>query len=122
MLVVTTSFLLFAVVVCSLLPNIQFGNVIYSDATRGVNTTATFSCDNGLVLDGSSVRTCTTGQSANGSWTGSQPSCERKYSLEYTEIVHSIYFCVKLLRYRCCIYLGNTHLNVKYSDIGVVYI
>ena len=45
--------------------------------TEGVfGDTVTYTCDRGFQLSGDSMRTC----QSDGIWTGSAPTCDRKYS------------------------------------------
>ena len=56
---------------CERLPDISNGEVELSGRTVG--STATYSCNQGFVLVGSSTRIC----QSNGQWSGSEPSCGR---------------------------------------------
>jgi len=47
------------------------------EAPRFVGTTATYNCNTGYMLSENNVRTCQ--DVDNGTWTGSDPSCNRKY-------------------------------------------
>ena len=42
------------------------------------SATATYSCDEGFYLNGASTRTCGDGTGKIGSWSGSEPSCDRE--------------------------------------------
>ena len=56
---------------CERLQDIRNGQVDLSGRTVG--STATYSCNRGFVLVGSSTRIC----QSNGQWSGSEPSCGR---------------------------------------------
>ena len=56
---------------CERLPGISNGRVDLSGRTVG--STATYTCNQGFVLVGSSTRIC----QSNGQWSGSEPSCGR---------------------------------------------
>ena len=78
---------LFAGIECTPLPDVQNGRIEYdSDTTPNymLGTTATSICNNGFFLDlsvGNKVRTCEddNGLDDLGEFTGSQPTCVRKY-------------------------------------------
>ena len=55
---------------CGQLPDPTNGLVTLTGAVLG--STATYSCDTGFNLVGSTLRTC----QANGLWSGSAPTCE----------------------------------------------
>ena len=57
---------------CSSLSSPRYGRV--SVTTRDIGGRATYTCNSGFRLVGSSTRTCL----SNGSWSGSQPICNRK--------------------------------------------
>ena len=56
---------------CSPLKNIPYGKVKCTVKTPGGQ--ATYSCNNGYVLEGKSKRTCL----SNGVWSGKEPTCEQ---------------------------------------------
>jgi len=45
--------------------------------THFIDTTATYDCNTGYTLSGNNVRTCQ--DVGDGTWTGSDPSCNREY-------------------------------------------
>ena len=53
--------------------NIPNGMVEISPNDRTINSTATYSCNNGLSLDGNSVRFC----QMDGTWSGTEPTCSK---------------------------------------------
>ena len=55
---------------CANLSNPLNGTVVVSGTTVGDN--ATYSCDNGFLLQGVNRRVCTSG----GEWSGSAPTCQ----------------------------------------------
>ncbi|XP_064386487.1 seizure protein 6 homolog [Halichondria panicea] len=60
-------------VVCMSLPPTTNGGVSYSDPTLGLNTVATYTCNNGYALTGG----CTTGTCGSDEvWSGSAPTCQ----------------------------------------------
>ena len=46
-----------------------------------VDSTATYSCDDGFTLQGQSTRTC----QDDGQWSGSAPTCERKLDVAFMQ-------------------------------------
>ena len=75
----TTQFCFFSMAVpraiqCSALSDPAFGSVVLTG--RKVGSTATYSCNSGYVLDGSSLRVC----QQDGQWSGEAPTCRRMYS------------------------------------------
>ena len=80
-------FIAHTAVVCPLLENPSNGNV---SMTGGVyQDTVTYTCNNGFQLSGDPTRTC----GSDGQWSGSAPTCDRKYNLQYNLVIH----CVDLL-------------------------
>ena len=67
--------IIFSIVVnCSSVPDLNNGMVIYNSQGQDrtlVGATVTYTCDTGYTLSGSRMRTC----QANGTWTGSDPTC-----------------------------------------------
>ncbi len=68
-------------IACSDLPSLVNGNIDYSGAespgSRPVDTVATYTCNSGYTLNGSSTRTCR----SDGNdivWSRSAPICQRK--------------------------------------------
>ena len=60
---------------CGDAPGISHGEVTLGSSTFG--STATYSCDSGYELKGSSTRTC----GSNGQWSNEAPTCECKQNL-----------------------------------------
>lgn len=60
---------------CEILPDIQHGEIIYNRSNTF--SIATYSCDEGYVLDWTPALTC----DYNGSWSHQPPSCTSYYSL-----------------------------------------
>ena len=56
------------------------GNVTYTPEGIPplVNAIATYTCNDGYILNGTAMRTCEAAN--NGMWTGSEPECIREYS------------------------------------------
>ncbi len=54
----------------------------------GLGTEATYTCEDGLYLEGNEVRTCMDddGMDATGVWSGHKPSCVRKSLVLYTNV------------------------------------
>ncbi len=50
------------------------GMISYTDSTLGLNTVATYTCEDGLTPDRGSTRTC----ESDGEWSGSSPVCQGK--------------------------------------------
>ena len=67
----TDVFLLLTVVECGTLNATTNGQVNHTAGTT-FGHTATYSCDTGYTLEGSSTRTCQT----DGMWSGSEPTCQ----------------------------------------------
>ena len=65
---------------CRQLPALDHGRVSYSSNDYDYGSVATFSCDTGYQLQGTSQRTCHEGVRQAGSWSGTQPSCHSKSS------------------------------------------
>ena len=80
--------ILLTVIQCTPLPDIPNGRIEYGPDTTAnymLGTTATYICNDGFFLDlsvGNEVRTCEddNGLDDLGEFTGSQPTCVRKYS------------------------------------------
>ena len=73
----------FTVIKCSALPNIENGDIVYSDDISepyDYGTTATYQCDSGYELTGGdTVRTCTgDGSSPVVQWNGIETKCTGK--------------------------------------------
>jgi len=49
------------------------GRVMWTGLTPG--STATYSCDEGFVLNGTQIRTC----QSDGTWSDAAPTCDRMY-------------------------------------------
>ena len=68
------------VITCSDLPSPTFGDIDYGGAgstdNRPVNTVATYTCNTGYTLNGGTTRTC----GSDGVWSGSTPTCQRKWN------------------------------------------
>ncbi len=68
------------IVICSDLPSLTNGVIDYGGAvstnSRQVDTVATYTCDTGYTINGSSTRTC----ESDGMWSGSTPTCQRKWN------------------------------------------
>ena len=80
---------------CGLLPNITNGMLSYNPQGQDqtlVGATATFTCNTGYTLNGSSMRTCQTG----GAWSGSDPTCDGKYNVLQINEWPFIFLCNKL--------------------------
>ena len=84
-----------AVVDCGLLPNITNGMLSYSaqgqDQTL-LGVTVTYTCNTGYTVNGSSMRTCLT----DSAWSGSDPTCDGKYSVLQINEWPFIFLCNKL--------------------------
>ena len=53
-----------------------------------VGATASYTCNTGYTLSGNNMRTC---QEVNdGTWTGSDPSCNREFNLTFEVVTHCI--------------------------------
>ena len=82
------------VIMCPDLPDPENGDIEYSTdltATFEAPTTAVYKCDPGYSLvGGDTVRMCTgTGESTDGDWTGSAPTCDGKcLQLKLLNIFH----------------------------------
>ena len=64
-------------ILCQGLSSPSNGNIVLSNETFGVGTTATYSCDPGYVLTGEVTRTCEDrNRGTTGTWSGSMPVCE----------------------------------------------
>ena len=63
-----------AAVDCPTLANPMDGAVSMTEGVTG--DTVTYTCDAGFQLSGDTMRTC----GSDGTWTGSAPMCDRKYS------------------------------------------
>ncbi len=61
--------------VCLSLPPPTNGVISYSDSPLGENTVATYTCNPGYTLTGGTTRTC-----GSGVWSGSAPTCQRKWN------------------------------------------
>ena len=75
----TTSLLFIIVVDCGSLTTTN-GMVIYNPQGQDqtlVGATVTYTCNTGYTLNGNDMRTC----QASGAWTGSDPTCDGKYSV-----------------------------------------
>ena len=67
------------VITCTDLPSLANENVDYgagSPDSRPVDTVATYTCDTGYTLNGDSTRTCRSDRL----WSGSAPTCQRKWN------------------------------------------
>ena len=67
-------FFFLLVLACGDLPNPRFGRVDLTGRTIG--STATYSCQRGYTLVGTSTRTC----QANRQWSGVAPVCESEWA------------------------------------------
>ena len=63
-------YLFFAVVLCSVLQDPINGSVEYSGVNAG--SVAQYSCDEGFMLEGVTIRVC----QADGLWSGDAPTCQ----------------------------------------------
>ena len=63
---------------CGYLSSPRYGHV--SVTSRGVGGNATYTCNSGFRLVGTSTRTCL----SDGSWSGSQPTCDCMFCIENT--------------------------------------
>ena len=64
---------------CSDLPPLMNGGITYEAGlvdSRPVDTFATYTCDNGYTLTGGNFRVCQN----DGTWSGSTPTCQRKWT------------------------------------------
>ncbi len=68
------------VVDCGSLTNPDNGMVDTSMTTEG--STATYTCNTGYNISPGDTRTC----QANGTWSGSEPTCDRKFKYVITQI------------------------------------
>ena len=68
---------------CGYLSRPSYGRV--SVTTRDVGGRATYTCNSGFRLVGSSNRTCL----SNGSWSGSQPICNCRFIVTHIKIDHA---------------------------------
>ena len=68
---------------CGYLSSPRYGRV--SVTTRDVGGRATYTCNSGFRLVGSSNRTCL----SNGSWSGSQPICNCRFIITHIKIDHA---------------------------------
>lgn len=77
---------------CTNLNNILNGEVTIDPPSRVQGATATYSCMVGFTMNGNPTRTC----DSNGMWTGTEPTCERKFKVEHrltiTVTVTSIFY------------------------------
>ncbi len=88
--------ILLTVIQCTPLPDIPNGRIEYGpDMTPNymLGTTSTYICNNGFFLDlsaGNEIRTCEddNGLDDLGEFTGSQPTCVRKYSFMSYKALH----------------------------------
>ena len=65
---------------CTFLPDLNNGMLIYNPQGQDqtlVGATVTYTCNTGYTLNGNDMRTC----QASGAWTGSDPTCDGKYSV-----------------------------------------
>ena len=51
-----------------------------------MGATATYTCNTGYTLNGNNTRTC----QASGTWTGSDPTCNREFGVDYFKLRHGI--------------------------------
>ena len=65
------------VIVCEDLPDPDNGQVDLSGNIPG--STATYTCNNGFMLQGVSPRNCMD----DGEWSGEEPTCARKYPCKF---------------------------------------
>ena len=76
----------FPVVTCPILPAPTNGMVDEPRNTFGSN--ATYTCDTGYTLNGDTTRTC----GNDGSWSGSEPTCNRKFRLYASQSLRTLSF------------------------------
>ena len=67
----------FPAAICSELSNPAFGTATLSGRT--ISSTATYTCNSGYNLVGTTTRTCEELNSATADWSGTAPICERMY-------------------------------------------
>ena len=81
MLIDETIYIYFAEINCPNLMDPTNGVVSFSATTPG--SSATYTCNTGYQLEGTSPRTC----QDNGTWSGSDPTCTRMYTNEIKIII-----------------------------------
>ena len=69
---------------CDPLPDIDDGSISYTMDDNGVapfdhGAIATYTCNQGFLLNGDFIRTCGDGMGTMGSWSGSAPSCDGEF-------------------------------------------
>ena len=80
------------VILCAELLVPENSTLVISSTLLGVDTTASYTCNQGHVLVGDVTRTCqdTSGGTATiGTWSGSDPTCELEIKLYYNQ--HNYY-------------------------------
>ncbi len=78
------------IVICLDLLSLTNGTISYSDGStnsRPVDTVATYTCGTGYTLNGGNTRTC----GSDGVWSGSAPTCQRKWNELCTVCLLSVF-------------------------------
>ena len=78
------------IVICPDLLSLTNGTISYSDGStnsRPVDTLATYTCGTGYTLNGGNTRTC----GSDGVWSGSAPTCQRKWNELCTVCLLSVF-------------------------------
>ena len=101
-------FILYAAVDCGGLPNPANGQVMANTTTFGSN--AMYRCNNGYTLSGSATRNCL----ADARWSGTEPTCSRKYMV-YSILEEHCTYCTTWFILVCSCGLWRLSQSYKWS-------